>query len=66
MVTTPNNTKLQRIIDRTKSLMSPIQANFLHVLRGNNEAANNMANQGIDMAPRHMKVQGLVLFASPP
>jgi ribonuclease HI len=29
--TTPKNTKLQRIIERIKSLMSPIQANFIHV-----------------------------------
>jgi hypothetical protein len=44
MGTTQKNTKLQRIISRTKLLMSPIQSNFLHVLRENNEATDNMEN----------------------
>ena len=62
MGTTPKNTKLQRIIDRKKSLMSPIQENFLHILRGNNREAEKMENQVIGMVPGHMKVQGWALF----
>ena len=58
MGTTPKNTKLQKIIYRTKSLMSPIQANFLHILRGNNRVTNKMENLAISMVPGHMKVQG--------
>jgi hypothetical protein len=64
MGTTPKNTKLQRIIDRTKSLMSPTQENFLHVLHGNNEVADNMENQEIGFAPGHMKTQGWVHFTT--
>jgi hypothetical protein len=64
--TTPKNTKLQRIINKTKSLMSPIQAKFLHILHGNNREADKMENHTIDMVPGHMKVQGQVLFVAPP
>jgi ribonuclease HI len=64
--TIPKNTKLQRIVDRIKLLLSPIHVNFIHVLRGNNEAADNMANQAIGLAPGHMKSQGWVHFAAPP
>jgi hypothetical protein len=64
--TNPKDTKLQRIIDRTKALLSSIQANFYHILRGNNREADRMANQAIRMAPGSLKVQGRVLFIAPP
>jgi hypothetical protein len=66
MGTTPKNTKLQRIIDRTKALMSSTQANFFHIMHGNNREADKMANQAIRMAPGFLKVQGWVLFIAPP
>ena len=56
MRTTPNNTKMQRIIERIKSLMSPIQENSIHVLCRNNEEDNIMENQEIGLSLGHMNI----------
>jgi len=46
--------------------MSPIQANYVHVLRRNNEEVDIMENQAIGMALGHMNTQGRALFPAPP
>jgi ribonuclease HI len=52
--TTPKNTKLQRIIERTKETLSSFQTSFFHILRTNNEEDDVKANQAIGKAPGHM------------
>jgi len=66
MGTTPKNTKIHRIIDGSKAIMSSIQAKFFCILCGNNREDEKMDNQAIRMAPRVLKVQGWILFVTPP
>jgi ribonuclease HI len=66
MGTNPKSTMLQKIIYRTKTLISSTQDNFFHILCRNNREFNKMANQAIRMAPGSLKVQGQVVFTTPP
>jgi ribonuclease HI len=64
--TAPKNSKLKRIIERIKAILSSIQTSFFHVPRTNNEEADVKANQVIGKALGHMYILGRVLFSSPP
>jgi hypothetical protein len=61
----PKDAKLQRIIERTKLLLTTSQAQFFHILRENNREVDGMENREIGMAPGSLRVQGCVIFDTP-
>jgi ribonuclease HI len=64
--TAPKNSKLKRIIERIKAILSSIQTSFFHVPHANNEEVDEKANQAIGKAPGHMDILGRILFSAPP
>lgn len=63
---TLKDSKLNRIIDQSKLLLTTTQAQFFHILRGNNQDADRMANREIYMAHGSLSIQGWVSFVAPP
>jgi hypothetical protein len=64
--TDPKNTKLKRIIERTRAILSTIHSSFYHVLHTNNGIADEQENLAIGMGPGHMEVMGRPFFFAPP
>jgi ribonuclease HI len=64
--TGPKNSKLKRIIERTRAILSTIHSSFYHVPCTNNMIADEQANLAIGKAPGHMEVLGRHLFLAPP
>ena len=63
---TLKDSKLNRIIDQSKLLLTTTQAQFFHILRGNNQDADRIDNREIYMAPSSLSIQGWVSFIAPP
>jgi ribonuclease HI len=64
--TGPKNSKLKRIIERIRAIMSSFHSSFYHVPRANNTKADEQQNLAIGKAPGHMEMLGRHLFSPPP
>jgi hypothetical protein len=52
------NLSLKRVIDRIRIITRTLKPNLLHVLRDNNQEADNMANEAIGRPPGTLGVEG--------
>jgi ribonuclease HI len=64
--TTPKNSKLKRLIERTRDMLSTMLPTFYHIRRINNGIADEQANLAIGRGPGHMEVLGRFFFLAPP
>jgi ribonuclease HI len=58
--TNPKDPSLKQILDRTRLASKEIKTTFFHILRGNNNEADKMANAAIGTNPDTLSIDGVL------
>ena len=57
--TNPKDPSLKQILDRTRLASKGIKLTFFHILHGNNNKADKMANAAIETPPDTLSIDGV-------